>query len=422
MVKTIYKFKDIGKVVTGKTPPTSQLDLYGDVCSFITPSDIPSFEERYLLKTERGLSEKGLKKMQTILLPEDSIGVVCIGSTIGKICLTKEVCITNQQLNSIIVNRDKFNPMYIYYAIRNYIPKIKAITGGTGSGKSILNKTSFEELEIKLHNEKNIQDKIAKVLSNYDDLIENNNKRIKILEEMAQKIYKEWFVDFKFPGHETATFKQTELGEIPSDWEISTLENVLSCIESGSRPKGGINPNDNEIPSIGAENILGLGKYDYSKEKYISNDFYEKMKKGKIKDLDVLLYKDGAQLGRKSIFGEDFPHSKCCINEHVFILRTNQKCSPYYLYFTLDTIQNTERIKQLNTNAAQPGINQEQVKGLTILLPKKEYIEKFDNIVKSMVSEIFKLCIKNQTLKQTRDLLLPRLISGEIDVENLNIL
>lgn len=310
---------------------------------------------------------------------------------------------------------------YLYYLISSSIvkdPAIKSMSGATGRQRANLDEIKQIEVpDISINNQR----KIAKILSNYDDLIENNNKRIKILEEMAQKIYKEWFVDFKFPNHETATFKQTELGEIPSDWEVSTLENILSGIESGSRPKGGINPNDKEIPSIGAENILGLGKYDYSKEKYISNDFYEKMKKGKVKNLDVLLYKDGAQLGRKSIFGENFPHSKCCINEHVFILRTNQKCSPYYLYFTLDTMQNTERIKQLNTNAAQPGINQEQVKGLTIVLPKKEYIEKFDNLVNSMVSEIFKLCIKNQTLKQTRDLLLPRLISGEIDVENMEI-
>lgn len=146
------------------------------------------------------------------------------------------------------------------------------------------------------------------------------------------------------------------------------------------------------------------------------------MKRGKIQSLDVLLYKDGAQLGRKSIFGENFPHSKCCVNEHVFILRTNEKCSQYYLFFTLDTVVNTEKIKQLNTNAAQPGINQAQVNGLTIILAQRNIIEKFDVIISPIVSEIFKLCIKNQTLKQTRDILLPRLISGEINVENMEVL
>ena len=291
-----------------------------------------------------------------------------------------------------------------------------------GSGTTVkgirleqLTELELNDIDIK------IQQKIARILSNYDDLIENNNRRIKILEEIAQKIYKEWFVDFKFPGHETTTFTDSPLGKIPKDWTISNLENILSCIESGSRPKGGINSNDTEITSIGAENIIGLGKYDYNKEKYISDEFYKKMKRGKIQSLDVLLYKDGAQLGRKSIFGENFPHSKCCVNEHVFILRTNEKCSQYYLFFTLDTVVNTEKIKQLNTNAAQPGINQAQVNGLTIILAQRNIIEKFDVIISPIVSEIFKLCIKNQTLKQTRDILLPRLISGEINVENMKI-
>ena len=317
-----------------------------------------------------------------------------------------------------VVPKNKKMPIkYIYYLLSQLnlsMLNTDAAVPGLNRAVALSQNVNFSTNEVE-------QRKITKFLSNYDDLIENNNRRIKILEEMAQKIYKEWFVDFKFPGHETTTFKDSPLGKIPNDWTISNLENILSCIESGSRPKGGINSNDTEIPSIGAENIIGLGKYDYNKEKYISDEFYKKMKRGKIQSLDVLLYKDGAQLGRKSIFGENFPHSKCCVNEHVFILRTNEKCSQYYLFFTLDTVVNTEKIKQLNTNAAQPGINQAQVNGLTIILAQRNIIEKFDVIISPIVSEIFKLCIKNQTLKQTRDILLPRLISGEINVENMEI-
>ena len=346
-----------------------------------------------------------------------------IGNSIGDLAYvntTREFSIKNVAL--IKPDKSKIDNLYLYYYMLSPIfqDKIKSIK--QGAAQPFISLNLLRNFEITIINNIAIQNKIAKILSNYDDLIENNNRRIKILEEIAQKIYKEWFVDFKFPGHETATFKDSPLGKIPNDWTISNLENILSCIESGSRPKGGINSNDTEIPSIGAENIIGLGKYDYNKEKYISDEFYKKMKRGKIQSLDVLLYKDGAQLGRKSIFGENFPHSKCCVNEHVFILRTNEKCSQYYLFFTLDTVVNTEKIKQLNTNAAQPGINQAQVNGLTIILAQRNIIEKFDVIISPIVSEIFKLCIKNQTLKQTRDILLPRLISGEIDVENMEIL
>lgn len=414
---TKYKLSELGFLGRGKSKhrPRNDISLFGGSYPFIQTGEIKA-ANLYISNYEQTYNEKGLA--QSKLWNE---GTLCmtIAANIAETAILKIKACFPDSIVGFVADNKLCNVYFIKYYIDFIKNKMQSVSGGACQDNLSLDKIAYFDIEAP---KKKIQDKIAKILSNYDDLIENNNKRIKILEEMGQKIYKEWFIDFKFPNHEAATFKDSELGKIPSDWEISTLENILSDIESGSRPKGGINPNDKEIPSIGAENILGLGKYDYNKEKYVSNDFYEKMKKGKVKDLDVLLYKDGAQLGRKSIFGENFPHSKCCINEHVFILRTNPKCSPYYLYFTLDTIENTERIKQLNTNAAQPGINQEQVKGLTIILPLKKYIEKFDNVVKPIVSQIFKLCIKNQTFKQTRELLLPRLISGEIDVENLNIL
>ena len=417
MVKTIYKFKDIGKVITGKTPPTSQLDLYGDVCSFITPSDIPSFEERYLSKTERGLSEKGLKKMQTILLPKDSIGVVCIGSTIGKICLTKEYCITNQQLNSIIVNRDKFNPMYIYYAIRNYIPKIKAITGGTGSGKSILNKTSFEELEIKLHNEKNIQDKIARVLSNYDDLIENNNKRIKILEEMAQKIYKEWFVDFKFPNYETATFKQTDLGKIPTDWEV-VLANQIADIYIGRTPSRKdfdcFTTCNKDKKWVSIKDIGLSNEFIFDTSEYLTEDAIKKYNVPLIpKDTVILSFK--LTVGKVTITTEEMTSNEAIAQ---FQTKDKEQIPTNYLYLYL---KNFEYNNLGNTSSIGNAINSTIVKNMPILVPSREVAQKFNENIINIFNEIKNLTLKNTNLKQTRDLLLPRLISGEIDVENMEI-
>lgn len=212
-----------------------------------------------------------------------------------------------------------------------------------------------------------------------------------------------------------------ELDKIPEEWEVVQLGEVLKSIESGSRPKGGIDSSEREVPSIGAENVLGLGRYDFNKEKYVSREFYENMRKGKVQSGDVLLYKDGAKLGRKSMFRDGFPHEVCCINEHVFILRTNSRCSQNYLYFYLDRPDITQKIINLNTNAAQPGINQAGVKSLPILLPPKELIELFDNKVEPLLGLLFNLAKKNQTLRKKRDLLLPKLISGEIDVSNLDI-
>jgi len=413
------KIKDLGTVITGKTPPTSQDRFFGEGYPFITPSDISTYDVRHLANVERSLTEEWAHQQPRYLLPVHSVCYVCIGSTVGKICMTNKPSFSNQQINTIVCD-GSFNPFYVFYKLRIETPKIQSIANGRGSGKPIINKSEFEGLDIVLHEPKE-QAKIASILSAYDDLIENNNRRIKILEEMAQAIYNEWFVKFRFPGHSKVKVVDSELGKIPEGWEAVKVGDVIEGIESGSRPKGGIDPEEKGIPSIGAENILGLGQYDFEKEKYVSREFFENMSRGIIKGGDVLLYKDGAKIGRKSMFKDGFPHEVCCINEHVFILRVNNTCSQNYLYFYFDRPDMTQKIIGLNANAAQPGINQAGVKGLPFLLPNKEMVDLFDAQAEPLLGLLFNLARKNKILREKRDILLPRLISGEIDVEDMDI-
>ena len=211
------------------------------------------------------------------------------------------------------------------------------------------------------------------------------------------------------------------MGEIPEGWEVLKLGDVLTKLESGNRPKGGVSQYDYGMPSVGAENVLGVGKYDYSKEKYVPKEFYEEMNKGLVEDYDVLIYKDGASLGRVSIFGDGFPHSELCINSHAYLVRTDKTCSQAYLYFWMDSPLIESTIRNSNTNAAQPGINMGDVRGFQLLIPSKKVLRKFDKIGEPIVSEIFHLAKKNQRLKETRDLLLPKLISGKIDVGEMEL-
>jgi len=309
---------------------------------------------------------------------------------------------------------------YLYYWILSPLGKAQLKKCTIGSSQPAMTIILLKEMDIVLPSIPT-QRKIAAILSAYDDLIENNLRRIKIMEEMAQNLYTEWFVKFRFPGHEKVKIVDSPLGRIPEGWYVRKLNDVLITIESGSRPKGGINTFEREIPSIGAENILGLGEYDYLKDKFVSKDFFNRMTRGHIKDRDVLLYKDGAKIGRKAMFGNGFPHSVCCINEHVFILRVNNQISQSYLYFWLDQPEMTQNIKNLNANSAQPGINQVSVKALPILIPTKEIIVKFDELCEPLLSELFLFAKENNILRKTRDLLLPRLISGELEVSDLDI-
>ena len=154
---------------------------------------------------------------------------------------------------------------------------------------------------------------------------------------------------------------------------------------------------------------MGLGKFNYSKNKLISHEFFSTLKKGVIQDKDVLLYKDGAQLGRKSLFMKGFPFDICCINEHVFRLQSNDEINQFYLYLWLDQEVMTNEIINLNSNkSTKPGINQNDVKSLLILVPELKIISKFNKIISPMMNQIFDNALKINKLTNLRDTLLPK--------------
>jgi type I restriction enzyme S subunit len=266
------------------------------------------------------------------------------------------------------------------------------------------------------------QHKIASILSAYDDLIENNTRRIRILEQIARDLYQEWFVHFRFPHCDEIGWKQTDTGRVPSSWERTKLGQLLLKLDSGKRPKGGVGNLSDGVPSIGAENINGVGNHDFTREKYVSREFFESMTKGVIENGDVGLYKDGAYIGRSNYFRDGFPHSECCVNEHVFLLRVKgDKITQNLLYLWFQQSSTVETIRLSNANAAQPGINQETVRNLEILLPDSTTAQQFDGLVEPLLAGIINLAKRNRYLQLARDLLLPRLISGELDVSELDI-
>ncbi len=329
-------------------------------------------------------------------------------------------------LSSIAIIRPnyKLDPYFLKYYLSNASVKEFIVSNhSSGSALPRLTLTNLKEIPIIIPALRE-QQSIAKILSDLDSKIELNQKMNKTLEAIAQAIFKHWFIDFEFPNEEGKPYKSSggemvdsELGEIPKGWVIRKLRDVLREIASGSRPRGGIDKNlGNGIPSIGAENINGLGHYDFSKTKYVTYDFFEKNKKGLVIDRDVLLYKDGAQLGRKTIFGGGFPFISCMVNEHVFILRVKEELRQSYLYFWLDKKDVTDAIRNLNTNSAQPGINREAIGSIRILVPPSVILSKFDLLISFLLDRIFNNSLHNKTLGEIRDLSLPKLISGKIRV------
>ena len=310
-------------------------------------------------------------------------------------------------LNTTLWVKDFKNnePKYVYYLLKTLDLK----RFNSGAGVPTLNRNDLDTLKIQVH-EKNEQKIIAKVLSNYDDLIENNNKRIKILEEMAQKIYKEWFVDFKFPNYETATFKQTELGEIPSDWKVVKLKDVLNSIKETTKA---------------GEHLKGLKYVPIDciprKSFYLTtSENYKNAQSSLIlfKKSDILFGNMRSYFHKVIMAPFDGITRTTC-----FVLRPKDNIYKSWAYLTMFQDSTVAYSTQHSKGATIPySFWEGGLAEMAIILPSTKIIQEFSNIVNPMLEIIQRSYFKQEVLKQTRDLLLPRLISGEIDVEDMEVL
>lgn len=281
---------------------------------------------------------------------------------------------------------------------------------------------------------------IAAVLGALDDKIELNRQMNATLEAMARALFQSWFVDFDpvrakldcrlltaldpttadlFPAH----VEESNIGKIPVGWETTTLETALSVLEVGGRPKGGVGGITSGVPSIGAESIVGVGKFNFAKTKFVPVEFFENMNKGHVENRDVLLYKDGGRPGEYephvSMFGDGFPFAKCSINEHVYRLRANARLSQEYLYFWLSSESALAEMRNKGTGVAIPGLNSTAVRSLAVLVPPRPVVDAFTRQAAPLITRILANAKQSRTLAILRDSLMPELLSGELSVSVL---
>jgi len=330
-------------------------------------------------RTEEKFINKDLVPQKFIARPEDMIYTRT--GQVGLIFKNRHGIIHNNCFK-VWSKTDKVKNAYIYWFLKQrkiyeYVNNIAA-----GAAQPDLNHDAFKSIDFAFPN-KNIQDKIAKVLSNYDDLIENNNKRIKILEEMAQKIYKEWFVDFKFPGLENATIKETTLGNEVMPKKGKNITKVT--IKEGKVPvvAGGIEP-----------------AY-YHNEPNTTAPI-------------ITISASGANAGYINLYYQDIWASDCS-----FI---DSSMTPYVYYYYLLLKYNQIKVTNMQRGAAQPHVYPQDLAQLKFNTTNEKIIKEFSIIITPIFEQIKNLLLKNQTLKQTRNILLPRLISGEINVEKMEVL
>ena len=251
--------------------------------------------------------------------------------------------------------------------------------------------------------------KIAAILSPYDDLIENNTRRIQILEEMAQIIYRQWFVEFQFPGHENVPMVESELGMIPKGWEIGKLGDIVDNIRKTEKPGKHLEP----LPYVPIDCIsrrsIALMQHKPSREAKSSLIAFKRN--------DILFGAMRAYFHKVTFAPFDGITRQTC-----FVLRSKNPNNYPFDLFTIFQDSTVKYASNYSTGSTIPYATWDGALAvMPIIKPPDPLIQQFSNIVTPMFDSIRMMAMKNTNLRKTRDLLRPKLISGELDVSTLNI-
>ena len=400
-------------ICSGGTPKSTVSEYYGGNIPWLNTKEI-NFSRIY--ETEKTITEEGLNNSSAKWIPANSVIVAMYGATAGKTAIAKIPLTTNQACCNLAIDSNKADYRFVYYALCNDYAHLASLANG--GAQQNLNSQQIKEFEIPYPSLAE-QRGIADILSSLDSKIELNRRINDNLEQQAQALFKSWFVDFEpFKDDE---FVDSALGSTPKELPIVYIEDIPHNIESGKRPKGGATFEG--VPSIGAENIKGLGYYDYSKTKYIPKEYAQTIKKGKINGYELLIYKDGGKPGyfipNFSIFGEGFPFNEMYINEHVFILDLMDNAYNAFAYFYMRTPYIMNQLNSIGGKAAIPGINTKDIECLPIYSNESPYVKRYGEIVLPFIKTILSNSLENARLAKMRDTLLPQLMSGELKISEI---
>jgi len=390
----------LGRVVTGKTPPTVDSDNFGGPYPFITIPDLGG--SVFIDQTARTISARGAETMKSCLLPPGAVMMSCI-ATIGKCGITTKPSFTNQQINSIIPNEEA-DPQFLYYVFTQLGQELES-AGGGGSVYTNVSKFRFSDIEISLPRDIQQQRAIAHILGTLDDKIELNRQMNETLKAMARSIFKSWFVDFdpvhaKAEGHDPGlpkhiadffpdSFEDSELGEIPEGWGVRELGSLLELAYGKALKEENRKPG--QIPVFGSNGQVGW--HD------------EKLAGG-----------PGVILGRKGNPGVVtwVPTDFFAIDTTFYVVPKADCRSLYFIFYALD-IQN---LASLGADSAVPGLNRNLAYMSKQIVPPSDLLEFFDSRVKLFFQRIHEADSESSTLAALRNALLPKLISGELRVKD----
>jgi type I restriction-modification system specificity subunit len=369
------------KVCSGGTPTSSNPAYYDGNIPWLNTNEV-NFCNIY--STNKTISEEGLKKSAAKYVPENTVIVAMYGVTAGKCAIAKIPLTTNQACCNLIIDKEKADYCYVYYYLRQQSDSLNKLA--IGGAQQNLNALTIKKFKIALPTLP-IQKKIASILSTYDRLIENNTHRIRLLEQMAENLYKEWFVRFRFPEHE----KVEMVNGLPKGWKVEKIKECVKRLPFGRTYKAKELSQDGEVIVIDQSTSDFLGFHNNTPDHHATFNS------------PIILFGDHSckfcLMTRNFSLGE---------NIIPFISKDTKQIDNYYLYFATHKLIVTEEYKR----------HWGRLSSMKILIPTIDIQQKFNKLIIKNEKMKKLLFIQNQLLTRQRDLLLPRLMSGKLEVKS----
>ena len=388
------KISELGTVVGGATPSTKDAQNYIDgSIPWITPKDLAGFRGRYISRGERSITQKGLASCSAQMMPKHSV-LFTSRAPIGYVAISANPVCTNQGFKSVVPNENT-DYLFLYYLLKFYKDKIEAL--GSGTTFKEVSGTTMKNIVVRVPKEKEKQREIGLILSSIDDKIEANEKINHNLQQQARAIYREWFVDFAPNG-----------GIMPTDWKLGRLKDILrlkrNAIKVGDEPLLPYLPID-VIPM----NTFALTEFRPNEEAQSSLITFDT---------------DDIVIGAMRVYFHRVVLAPCrgITRTTCFVLAPHD--SDYFAFgllccdqdSTIDYAQTTSKGSTMPYAVWDGGLGD-----MEIVIPPREIALKFNDIIKPMLRQIQASYFENLNLRNMRDSLLPKLMSGEIDVSEVEL-
>ena len=389
---------DLVDVIGGGTPKTTEESYWNGSIPWLSVKDFCG-DKKYVYNTEKSITVEGLNNSSTKLLHKDNI-IISARGTVGELAMIPYDMAFNQSCFGLIPKGNN-DPHFVYYLLKDKVRSLKSQT--QGSVFDTITKATFDRIECADYSEED-QRRIASILSSLDRKIELNNKINADLEEMAQAIFKNWFVDFE--PFKDGKFVDSELGKIPEGWKVGRLTDIIKLMPGGT-PKTSepLYWDNGTIPFFSPKDVNGV--YCFATEKHITETGLNKCSSN-LYPKDTIFITCRGTVGKVCLAACDM-----AMNQSNYAIRAIDGYSQYYVFFLVKSV--VERLIKKSNGAVFSAITSKDFDE-EILIPSQKAVEDFTNVIDGFFRRIFTIGTENSRLSLLRDTLLPRLMSGELEV------